>query len=180
MPGFEGYLTPSFDCHENTWRSTSIFNYTYKEIAQISFQNFVKPQESFIIEKSGSNFSTVRLAVNNLSIERFDTAAVNEYLMQFTNLNYEAISDKVRQTRKDSALNMPMFKVNIALANGRKQSVLFLRKPVDRGMVDDFGKPTDYDTERMFAILNDNKKEFLVAQYYVFDKILRAGHSFLK
>jgi hypothetical protein len=180
MPGFDGYLTPNFDCSESLWRSATLFDYTYKEIAALKFQNFGMPQESFEFRKNGSNFSTVQFMLNGKEMTHFDTTKANHYLMQFTKLNYEAVADMVRETRKDSAFHMPIFKIDVTLASGKTQSVMLYKKPVDEGMVDDFGKPTNIDTERMFAVLNGNNKELLVAQYFVFGKILVPGTSFLK
>lgn len=180
MPGFEGYLTPNFDCTESQWRSNEVFNSNYKEIVSVKVQNFERPTESFEFTKNGSNLSTVQLSLNGKLVTNFDTVRANHYLMQFTKLNYEAVADLVRETRKDSALHMPLFQVELVLNDGRKQKVLFMKKPTDDGMIDDFGKTTYIDTDRMFAILNDNKNEFLVAQYFVFGKILIPGTSFLK
>lgn len=180
MPGFEGYLTPNFDCTESQWRSNEVFNSTYKEIVSVKVTNFEHPTESFEFTKNGTNLSTVQLSMNGKLVSNFDTARANHYLMQFAKLNYEAVADLVRDTRKDSAMQMPLFQVELSINDGRKQKILFMKKPVDESMIDDFGKPTFIDTDRMFAILNDKKNEFLVAQFFVFGKILVPGSAFLK
>lgn len=181
IPGFEGYLTPNFSSHETVWRATTVFDYNYNEISKLDFSFITNPENSFSIEKKNENgINKVALTIANKPIAVFDTAIVNEYLLQFKNLNYEAVSDKVRATRKDSALQMPLFKVDILSVSGEKRTATFYRKPVDKGTLDNAGNPTDYDIERLFTIINGNTNEMIVTQYYVFDKIIKTGPSFLK
>ena len=74
--------------------------------------------------------------------------------MQFKNLNYEGIADKVRPTRKDSALHMPIFKIDIIAVDGTKKSAMFYKKPVDPGTLDDLGKE-EYFIEPQYLEDND-------------------------
>jgi hypothetical protein len=180
MPGFDGYLTPNFDCDEALWRSSNVFNCTYKEIISLKLQSFEHPNESFEFNKNGNSLSDVQLKIQDRPIANFDTVRANHYLMQFAKLNYEAVAELVRETRKDSAMHMPLYKIDITTITGQTQSVMFYKKPVDPGVLDDLGNPTSIDPERMFATLNGNNKELLVAQYFVFGKILVPGSSFLK
>jgi len=181
IPGFEGYLTPNFSSKENIWRSTTVFDYNYNEINKVNFTNYTNPKSSFSITRTVENqLSKIKLVVDNKEVQNFDTAKVNTYLLQFRNLNYEAISDAVRQTRKDSAMQMPIFKIDILATDGIIRSVTFYKKPVDKGVLDDAGNPTDYDIERMFTIIDGKKEDFIVTQYYVFEKIFKAGKFFLK
>lgn len=181
IPGFEGYLTPNFSSKENIWRATTVFDYNYNEISKLNFTNYTNPQSSFAIVKTKTNeLNKVSLTVAGKEIQDFDTAKVNAYLLQFRNLNYEAISDAVRQSRKDSALQMPIFKIDILATDGKQKSVCFYKKPVDKGVLDDEGNPTDIDIERMFTIIDGKKEEFLVTQYYVFDKIFKSANYFKK
>jgi len=181
MPGFEGYLTPCFPTHEYVWRGTSIFNYAYGEIAKVELYNFEQPQTSFTIEKQTSTGTKkINLLASNKPVANFDTAKVNAYLLQFKNLNYEGIADMVRPTRKDSAMQRPMFKLDVTVVDGQKKSITFYRKPVDKGMLNDAGIEVDYDVDRMFAIVDNNKTDLIVTQFFVFDKILKPVQYFLK
>ena len=65
----------------------------------------------------------------------------------------------------------PQTIIDVTLKNGERNTVACYRKWMDFYKMDLDGNPVKWDRDRLWIVLNDG--EVVVAQYYVFDKLLQ-------
>ncbi|OFX48723.1 MAG: hypothetical protein A2046_03775 [Bacteroidetes bacterium GWA2_30_7] len=177
IPGFAGYLTTRFFVEESLWRATNIFNYKFQEISEITVEQPVKPENGFKIKSSNNQYDIMPLD-NKIPKMNFDEALVKEYISRFKNINFEYLATEIKQSKKDSVLaSVPYFIISVKDVNGKNNTVKTFLRPAD-GLLDDDGKPYEFDPDRLYAQLING--DFVIIQYYVFDPLFRTYKEFLK
>lgn len=183
IPGFNGYLSSRFIVSEEGWRDRSIFNYSNptQQISSIALENFNKPEESFKINIVNGQIKSISGLKNNISID-YDSAKVMGYIARFTQVGYESIVSGLPQTKVDSILTaVPVFIFTISTIDGKEKSVIIHPMAADKGVLDINGKPMKFNLDRFYAqIISPEGKDFTVAQYYVFDRLIKPLNFFKK
>lgn len=173
IPGFNGYLTPRYITSESEWRSQAIFNYAPGEISKLKLECLEYPENSFEIQvQSMDKFSLLdgsgKKVLNSEPIEVFS------FLSRFQQINYEAFA-KVSEKVRDSVLkSRPIYIYHILDHKGNSTELKIYRKyaiPGEKVQLNAQGKPSPFDTARMYAKMN-GVDQLLLIQYFVFDKIM--------
>lgn len=170
LPGFNGYLTPRYITTETLWRDRSLFSYEKGELASIKIEYPEASDESFELRLSQGNVSGFDLEGNE--IEGLNQTVAKTYLINYKKVNFEAIATKDMSVEIDSLQSAkPLFIITATDANGKENRlVAHRRKPISNELQDAEGNPLEFDTDRLFGLLN-GKEELLVIQYFVFDKL---------
>ena len=179
LPGLRGFVTPRYMPIEKYWRDYTVIKRTLPEIRTVQVEIPEAPYESFIIHNSKSSFSL--LSADGTPVQgAVDTLAVMNFLNSFRNLNFEVLLNDIDAVRKDSILALPPF-VNITVTDttGETKVIRTFRRPAEPGATDMNGKPLPYDMDRFYALIN-NDQDLVLAQFYVFDRVLRPKSFFLK
>jgi hypothetical protein len=179
LPGLRGFVTPRYMPIEKYWRDYTVIKKTLQEIRTVQVELPSAPEQSFIIRNSKSFFSFLSLTGQQVQ-GRVDTLAVMNFLNGFRNLNYEVLLNDLDPVRKDSILDLPPF-VNITVTDtaGVTTVIKTFRRPAEPGATDMNGKPLPYDMDRFYALINGGQ-DLVLAQFYVFDRVLRPKSFFLK
>lgn len=169
LPGFNGYLTPRYITQESLWRNRTLFQYDNGEISEITVNYPTQKEKSFSIKVSEG-----QVQLNNISGEPESNAndlALKKYLLNYKQVNFEAIATKDMSVEIDSLLETDeFFSISIKETSGNTNEIkAYRRKPIKEEL-DINGEPLEFDTDRLFALQN-GKKELLVIQYYVFDAL---------
>jgi len=169
LTGFNGYLSTRYSPKEIDWRDHGIINLHYSEIKSVELKFTEHPENSFLLTKEVPNKIILKSLVNNKIISRFDTMQAMKYLLSFTNIRVETFLNDF--SKKDSIIKTTPFHILIITDfKGKKYTLkTFLKKA--SGEVDFDGKPIIYDRDRLFA-LDETNNEFVLIQYFVFDRIL--------
>ena len=78
----------------------------------------------------------------------------------------------------DSITQTPvLFELLITDSSGEKHLLEAFYKKAKKGKTDNKGTPLEHDVDAFFALIN--KKDFVIIQHYVFDKILLSPNDFL-
>jgi len=171
IPGFDGYLYPRYYAIPELWRSTNIFKLKSHEISSIKFTDNKNPKASWELSQQ-NNILTLKNFEGNL-IGAFDTLGARELLTRFNAVNCEGYVKDIEPERKDSILNSaPRSILYIVKVNGEKKELKCYTKKLLRDTYDINGKLMDIDVDRFYAILNNNKKDLLLLQNYVFDNLM--------
>ncbi len=176
IPGFIGYLSTRFFTNEKAWRSPLIFNYDFDEIAKIKSVNNDDPEKSFVLKKSNNDFA-IRALEGNRRLVSMDTLAVKYFVSNFERVASEFFADEMEPEMMDS-LNMatPFHVLELTDTKGDMVKIEAHRRP-NMGEVDPALPPHEYDIERMYARINGS--DWVVIQYFVFDKLFRELQFFL-
>ncbi len=178
MPGLRGFVATRFSTLESDWRVHTIFNKRLPDIDNIRVEFVDQPNESYtVVNENNQNLKLIRL-IDNTEINGYDTLKLVSFVNAFRRINYEALLNDMEPQRKDSIMNSaPKHSITLTAKDGTKQSVrTFVRLlPVPEVNVFD-GSLITYDMDRMYALVNE--EDFVLVQFFVFDKILIPLSSF--
>ena len=172
MPGFRGYLTTRFSCRENDWRTPRIFNSKLGEIKSIAVDFVENPENSFkIINNKDRTFTLFATDKGLHKINGFDTLNVLNYMSSFENINFEAVINQL--SKKDSIVKSTPFHIlTLETFSGEIQKIKTFHKWAITSEEFEDNSSSKYDKDRLYALINDGK-DFVLIQFYVFDKLLR-------
>ena len=181
MPGLRGYIASRFSTAESDWREHTIFNKKLPEIEFITVEFPDQPEESYkVINKNNKALELVRLA-DNKTLAAYDTLQLMAFVNAFKNIRYEALFNDMEVTRKDSITAVtPTHIITLKAVDGSIQDVKTFPRMLPEPEIDVFdGSTITFDRDRMYAYIN-NEKDFVLIQYFVFDKILLPLSSFTR
>ena len=175
LPSFRGFLNTRFSPHPDDWKSHVIFNKTLANIKSISVKFGRQPEESFRVDVSDSkgNYKLTALAGME-KVENYDTLRLLNFLTSFRDLRYETrLNDLMTPQKIDSIINSPtLYELTLVdQKDDSTQAKIFEKREVgwkDQGLLLE-QIPVDYD--RIYGLINDDE-DFVLLQYYVFDKVL--------
>ncbi|MDD5570746.1 MAG: hypothetical protein PHD97_06260 [Bacteroidales bacterium] len=172
IPGFNGFLSTRYTAHANEWRDRTIFRYLVGEIKSIK----IEPQdekESFEIINAGRRKFQLKSISGNQIINYTDTTKMLDYLTNFYKVGFEFFTDGMNKKEIDSIIKTkPYYKISVTDINGKVNEVRTYRRIAPIGYLDMWGNPQEYDVDKLYALINKGD-DFVVIQYYSFDKIFR-------
>lgn len=180
LPGFRGFVSSRYTTLEEDWREHIIFHHRLPDIARISITSGEHPEWSFAIDNPDNRQFRLTSAINGQTISDFDTVKVIEYLGSFGNIRFEAFLNDLTNERRDSIISSrPFYQISLTDRKGKTYTITtFKRSSVPGQKVVD-GEQVNYDKDRMYALVNDNK-DLVLVQFFVFDHILKPLPYFLK
>lgn len=171
IPGFDGYLYPRYYAIPELWRSTNLIKLKLQDISSVKFTNNANPKASWELLQQNNIISLNNYQGN--PVAAFDTLAARELLTRFNSVNCEGFVKDIEPERKDSILNSaPRSIFTITTVKGEKKELKCFTKKLMRETYDITGKLMDVDVDRFYAMLNDNKKDLLLLQNFVFDNLM--------
>ncbi len=186
IPGFNGFLTMRYNPKEEDWRDATVFNLPFSKVKSVTVKYPSFPDSSFTLNHIGErDFSLISLS-NNKQVMNVDTIKVLEYLSSFRSIKYEALLNReIEPAFRDSVTNTsPYHIVTVTDINGKSTTIkTFHKRPMyqtpDMNFTMNISYDPSYDPERLYALINEDK-DFVLIQFYVFDRILRTINFFVK
>ena len=177
IPGFDGFLTPRYFVEENEWRDRTIFHYLPPEIKSIRVEYPGKHETGFeVINLPGTKFEVKSFAGNNL-MKSIDTLAVMQYVSYFQDIQFE-LFESFNKSVKDSIIHStPLAIFTLTDIKGNENTVKLFYKAPGKNSLTPEGKPSKYDVDRLFALINEGK-DLTTAQFVVFGKLLQTSAYF--
>ncbi|MCF8309093.1 MAG: DUF4340 domain-containing protein [Bacteroidales bacterium] len=173
IPGFRGFVSTRFTARFRDWRSHIIFNSDIKEIESLAMKFHNEPEKSFRIEVEDSRSFSLYDISEQKYVPDFDTIKVIEYLTAYRDLRFESWLNYIPDRKKDSITSQePMYGIHLKGKDGGEQHVKTYKKETPKKRKNIQGKPLGYDPDRMYATINDGN-DFVLVQFFVFDKILK-------
>ncbi len=177
IPGFRGFVSSRFSPLTDDWRSHKMFNYELADIKSVSliFGNKDKQNESFKISVQDAlgNYSLKRLP-ENTKVDNYDTLKVLNFLTSFRDLRYESyLRNDLPEHKIDSIIHSPyLYKLQLVDKNNDTVILEMFKKNRFPDEVNNaYDKLVPVDLDRFYGYLPSNG-DFVLLQYYTFDKIL--------
>jgi hypothetical protein len=173
VPGLESGVSSYFGSRVNDWRDPVIIDVALESIDFVRTIVTGQSEESFLVSRDGDGLFSFHdpetgYKITDLSV---DTARVLRYLSSFQSLHYEKLVDESDpDTSIGSMFDDPFMEIMVKPL-GEKEIIItvFRRKPMEGNQLD--GITTGFDPNRFFIQFSDG--EIAIAQYYVFNRILR-------
>lgn len=182
LPHFRGFISLRFSPKPDDWKSHRIFNHRLADIQQVTVAFTREPEQSFEVkvEDALGNYSLKKLADDSV-LPAYDTLKLLNFLTSFRDIRFEArLNKELSPVKIDSVLNSPsLYEITLLDNDDRATYIKMFEKKA--ASEEDTGLPlsqipTDYD--RMYALVNDGE-DFVLIQYYVFDKVLHPLEYYL-
>lgn len=187
IPGFRGFLTPTYSFKEIDWYNCDLFTTKITRIKTLEVKDYEHPEESFIVEKSGARFFNLYNAQHQ-QIADYDTVKLLDMLAEYRDKNYEKLITGISKSGRDSIFRYNRFKtITLTDVEGKKTTLDLYRKltpdayyldAILERNVEETNVP--YNRDKFYAILNGNKKNLLQCQYFHFDRQVQPLSYFLK
>ena len=183
IPGFNGYLSTRFFTNLNAWRSKNIFKCKSENISSIKINWLDNSEFSFEInnmEKLPQLIANSKVLENNSVI---NTNKLKAYLNCWENLSYEGFPIDLNPQIIDSiAKSKPMLIISLIDKNDKTTTLSIHRKGIKNNSLqkyDDKGNPLEFELEKFYAFVNNNKTEIVQIQDFVFGKVMKVKNDFL-
>lgn len=178
IPGFEGFLSTRYNTDAVEWRDREVINYRVPQIKQIKMELHEMPDSSFVIDL----FSMQRFGLKTGKGQQIQFAEdrLKQYIAYFQNVHCEYVleaKDHLVDSLSKSAL--PFATLTITDRDNKSNECYFYHKSPVASNNEQYGVTYKYDPDRMFIKYNKGK-DYGVAQYYVFGKILQTYGYFLQ
>ena len=172
IPGFRGYISTRYSANPDDWRDHTIFHTDLNNIQSFSLEFGDDNTRSFRIDNTGKyQFQLTRLADNQAL--PLDTLKVINLLSQFGDVRFESLLNNLfTEHRIDSITHTPfLHRLTLTDKNGKVTTMKTYLKRVN-SMLDIPEEEYIVDDDRLYALINDDR-DFVLIQYYVFDKMLK-------
>ncbi len=181
VQGFDGYLTSRYTTNLKDWRDRNIFSLPPDEIKTISVRYPDKPINSFVINREGNSITVKGDSNVTRHLDVLNMRRVNVYLRYFGNVNCEGYMNGIEGM--DSTLNTSKIQsvIDVTGMHGQHQHVdiywMALNKRSKNVTVSDPDVPDDYDADRLYAVINDDRDTVMIQQF-VFKNMFRKAYEF--
>ncbi len=177
VPMLRGYISPKYTTIEDDWRDHQVFEHRLEEIKSIDMDFMQENGESYRVE----NIDNLNLKLIDKStgevLSRYDTLKLLTFVTSFEDIRYESLlNSQLEQEYIDSVKsNTPMHIITIVDKNDDTTKVITYQKKGFKYIYDEFTEGPvlePFDIDRLYASLHGGR-DFVLIQYFVFDKILR-------
>lgn len=173
IPRLRGFLNTRYSPIVDDWRNHTVFKAQLADIRSLKVELNEEPMESFVVENVGRHSYTLTRLENNFPIKNYDTLSVLNLLTSFSDIRFEqALNKRFTQEVKDSITSQVfLHRITLTTNDGNENVITTFKKLVEVND-EETGRGTELDSDRMYALVNNNE-DFVMIQYYVFDKLLR-------
>ena len=176
IPSFRGFLYSRFSPKPDDWKSHTVFNKKLADIKSVEVKFNREPENSFrvdIVDALG-NYKLIGLS-DNREITSYDTLKLLNFLTSFRDLRYETRMNRIMDpVRMDSIIHSPpLYEITLTDKNNDTTYVrMFEKRKTEDNIPDGQIALVPVDHDRFFALINGGE-DFVLMQYFVFDKVLK-------
>ena len=176
IQGFVGVLNNRYSARLADWRDRTIFSFPASELKSVVINYADKPDNSFRFERDGEKFKVTGKLPASAKPEDFNDHNAGVYSGYFANVNCEGYLNGT--IGMDSIIRTSAHHSTIDVENihGQKKHVeifwMALNQRSKNRLSADTEIPDDYDTDRLYALINNNKDTVMIQQF-VFKKLFR-------
>jgi hypothetical protein len=173
IQGFNGFLNTRYSPMVKDWRDHTVFSLKYNQINSVQVNIHGDPMGSFsVIKKSPRDFE-VKMLSDKLKFIAYDTLKIMDLFASFENVRFETLLNDIDKTEKDSIfMSGPYITINIEEADGKKMTVKTFLMKASPNQIDQLGNSIEYDRDRLYALINDDK-DLVLIQFYVFGRLFK-------
>lgn len=175
IPGFRGFVSARYSANEDDWRDYTIFNAKIGDIASIKMEFPGDPGQSYLLKTGKDNTVDLISLASQEKESRFDTVRVLNFMTSFADIRFESpLNNLLKKSFIDSVeATVPSTIITLTREGGEVNTVKLFPKPSFASLYDQEGAALEpYDLDRAYAVVNHGE-DFVLVQYFVFDKITR-------
>ncbi len=172
IPSFQGLVSDLYVVEENFWRDKTIFNYQPQNIKTILLEYSENPSKSFQLVNFNDGTFALKDVAKESYVENFNVENLVRYFTYYQRIVFEELGSDLSQKEVDTIMKSKLFvTITVEDINGAKNKLDIYRKPPE-DKLDEFGEKAEFDYNRAYAILNNNR-DLILIQYYIFDPLFK-------
>ena len=175
ITGFRGFVATRFSAIPSDWRDYTVFKTRLSQIESVQVEFPQEPDQSYLVKVQDRQNITMRSLQDNRTLDHFDTLRVMSFLTAFEDIRFESLLETlIEREFIDSVItSTPHTIITLTEKTGVRNEVLIFKK---RGFaplyMEDGAALEPVDLDRAFALVS-NREDFVLIQYYVFDRVTR-------
>lgn len=170
--GLRGFVSSRFSTIERDWRDHTVFRAKLAEIKTLIMEVPKNPETSFKVESDGNRFVLYGLS-DKQALSSYDTLKLMNFMTSFADLRFEALLNEIDPLRIDSITHStPQQIITLIDKKGDTTKLKTFFKPNDAQRYNTEGGLYTEDLDRLYGLIHDGE-DFILLQYFVFDKVLK-------
>ncbi|MBS4012713.1 MAG: DUF4340 domain-containing protein [Bacteroidetes bacterium] len=180
IPGIDGGISRHFSSNYYEWRDPVVFKLQQSEINSIKVVVNDNSEESFIFYNKNGNFQLSEQNGKTLTGYSLDTMKVQRLLTAFNDLYFEKLLYGEELSKVKEVLNTqsPSYIITVEDSNSKITKIEVYSKMITEKEKEELGITTDVDPNLFYLVVNE--KEYSLARYFVFSRILRPLSFYVK
>jgi hypothetical protein len=133
------------------------------------------PEQDYLFEVADNQNIILRKLIDNQIVQSYDTIRVLNFLTAFEDIRFESLlAHLIDKTYIDSvSTSIPKAIITLTDRDGEVNKVkVFNKKGFAPTYSEDGARLEPFDLDRAYALVN-NEEDFVLIQYFVFDRVLR-------
>jgi hypothetical protein len=175
IPGFRGFIAARYSALEYEWRDYTVFHAGIGEIRSVKVEFPAEPQQSYVLEVGEDRSVTLAGLFDRQPVQDYDTIRVLNFMTAFQDIRYESLlNDQIDRSVIDSvSATIPRIIITLTTRNNFISTIkIFYKKGFGALYQADGAALEPFDLDRAYALVNEDK-DFVLIQYFVFDKVTR-------
>lgn len=175
IPGFRGFVSSRYSTTVSDWRDYTVFKTKLNEILSLKVEFPLQPEQSYQFDLPDNKHVELKSLVNNQVLQNYDTIRVLSFLTSFADIRFESLLEPlIEKSFIDSVkTSIPKTIITLTDRDGKINEVKIFRKKSFAALYNDDGMTMEpMDLDRAYALVN-NGDDFVLIQYYVFDRVTR-------
>jgi hypothetical protein len=175
IPGFRGFVATRYSTEKADWRDYTVFNTPINEIKSVKVEFPFHPEMAYQFEINDNQNILLRSLIDNQVVQRYDTIRVLNFLTAFEDIRFESLlAHLIEKEFIDSvSASTPKTIITLTDRDGDVNSVKIFNKKGFAPVYSANGAAMEpFDLDRAYALVN-NEEDFVLIQYFVFDRVTR-------
>jgi hypothetical protein len=175
IPGFRGFVSTRYSTVKADWRDYTVFKTPINEIQSVKVEFPLHPEQSYQIEVQDNQNITLRSLIDNQVVLAYDTVRALNFLTSFEDVRFESLLAHLIEKEFIDSVSASTPKTIITLTDRRgkvNKVKIFTKEGFAPQYAQDGAMLEPLDLDRAYALVND-EEDFVLIQYYVFDKVTR-------
>jgi hypothetical protein len=182
IPGFRGFVASRFTTNPDEWRDYTVFSTQIGDIWSVQVEFPLQPEESYRFDIDADKRISLMGIAGMQQVNGFDTIRALNFLTAFQDIRFESLlKNMLEPAYIDSVLSStPKTVITLTDMQGRENKVKLFRKKGFADLYQQEGAALEpVDLDRAYALVN-NGEDFVLIQYYTFDRITRQFSYFVR
>lgn len=172
-PDYESGVSAMFVADSRVWRDPVVLDVASESVQSVQVLVHDNKEESFVLKPTDDKgFQFFRREDSGEALNFVaDTARVRRFLSSFTDLHYERLLDEEdEKVRKELMFEQPYMEISVKSKDGEETHMKAFARQMPEGELS-LAEGLGQDPNRFYLQVNEG--EFALAQYFVFNRILR-------
>lgn len=183
VPGFVGYLTPRYSPQLKDWRDRTVFSIPGEEIKTVTLKYFFNPLNSFEAGLDEKDSLYIKADKGIEALGPANLRRVSVYLTAFANVNSEGYLNGLPDMDTTLKTADRHSTIDVIGKHGQHQHAdvywMAVNKRSRNRETTNPEIPDDYDADRLYAVINNNRDTVMIQQF-AFRHVFRKAFEFFQ